>query len=325
MSTFHLAPRIAASLADIHVEPGGLKAVAGKDTFEGDSAPVVAKKLASGLYQTLHVGRSEALTSRPRSYRDRDLDHRLAGAMPHERTRTQALIQACRPERNEAIVELDGLRVRIPPEAVITPLPDTLPGPVTVTLPAARPGLSPGFFLADGSLGKERSGDMLRLYVHLTRPEAAPDAWHTVLTYLEKAGLPYRAKISSSPHLYPRRDAFVVYLGPRAQHAVPALAEQLKGLDGMGESTSPFAREVAPGIGVAWEPADRRAGHKGQSFGEHRTAILAEALVQHALLPDEDLTEAAEMVASAFLDASIDPLDPARNLDSPPMPVLSPA
>ncbi|MFJ3310086.1 T3SS effector HopA1 family protein [Streptomyces sp. NPDC086549] len=325
MTTFPLAPRVAATLTDIHVEPGGLKAVAGTETFEGDSAPALAKKLAAGLYQILHMGRSEPLTSRPRSFRDRDLDHRLAGAMPHERTRTQALIHTYPPEHNETIVELDGLRVRMPPEAVITPLPETPPGPVTVTLPAARPGLSPGFFLADGSLGNERSGDMLRLYVHLTHPEAAPDAWHTVLTHLEQAGLPYRAKVSSSPHLYPRRDALVVYLGPRAQHAVFALAERLKGLDGVGESTSPFTREVAPGIGVAWEPTDRRAGHKGQSFGEHRTAILAEALVQHALLSDEDRTVAAEMVASAFLDASIDPLDPARNLSSPPIPVLSPA
>ncbi|MFF5435211.1 T3SS effector HopA1 family protein [Streptomyces griseofuscus] len=325
MSTFHLAPRVAASLADIHVEPGGVKAVAGTETFEGDSAPGLAKKLAAGLYQTLHMGRSEALTSRPRSFRDRDLDHRLAGVMPHERTRTQALLHAYRPERNEAVVELDGVRVRVPPEAVIRPLPDVPPGPVTVTLPAARPGLSPGFFLADGSLGKERSADMLRLYAHLTHPEAAPDAWHAALTYLEKAGLPYRAKVSSSPHLYPRRDALVIYLGPRAQYAVTALAERLTGLDGVGETTSPFAREVAPGIGVAWEPADRRAGHKGQSFGEHRTAILAEALVQHALLPDGDRTEAAEMVASAFIDASIDPVDPARNLGSPPIPVLSPA
>jgi hypothetical protein len=320
INTVQLAPRIASALSGISVEPGGLTATVGTESLEADSAPALARRLAAELYQTMHVGRSESPSSRPRTYRDRDLDRLFADAMPHTRTRTPAVIHEHRPEQDQAIAELGGLRVRIPSSALTSTPPQALPGQATVSLPAARPGLSPGFFLADGSRGMERAGDALRLYVHLTHPEAAPAVWGRTLSILEEARLPYRAKISSSPHLYPRRDALVVYLGPRARPAVPLLAAELKGLAGVGPSTSPFTAEVAPGVAVAWEPSDRRPGRKGKSFGEHRTAILAEALVLHATLPPEDRPTTEETIAGAFLDASVDPLDPSRNLDSAPLP-----
>lgn len=320
ISTVQLAPRITAALHDIDVEPGALKATTGSDTLEADNAPALSKRLAAELYQTMHVGRTESPSARPRTYRDRDLDRLFTDAMPHTRTQISAVIHEHRPEQDQTIAELGGLRVRVPSSVLTTPPPHTLPGQATVSLPAARPGLSPGFFLADGSRGMERAGDALRLYVHLTRPDAAPAVWGRTLSILEEARLPYRAKISSSPHLYPRRDALVVYLGPRAWSAVPLLAAELKDLDGVGPSTSPFTAEVAPGVALAWEPSDRRPGRKGKSFGEHRTAILAEALVLHATLPPQDRPTIEETIAGAFLDASVDPLDPSRNLDSAPLP-----
>ncbi|MET9535788.1 T3SS effector HopA1 family protein [Streptomyces sp. NPDC006649] len=317
-----LAPRIADALRTIDVEPGGLKATTPTETIESDNAAALAKRLSSELYQILHVGRTEAISSRPRTYRDRDLDRLFAVAMPHRHTQAPVVIHEHRPEQEEAIAELGGLRLRVQPSA-LTPLPNSLPGRSLLTLPAARPGLSPGFFLADGSLGMDRTGDALRLYVHLTNPEAAPSVWGRTLSLLEDARLPYRAKISSSPHLYPRRDALVVYLGPRSWQAIPLLAAELKDLEGVGPSTSPFTTEVAPGVAVAWEPNDPRAGRRGQSFGEHRTAILAEALVLHATLQPEERPTPEDTVAGAFLDASIDPLEPSRNLDSPPLSAFS--
>ncbi|MGW3121286.1 T3SS effector HopA1 family protein [Streptomyces sp. NPDC001107] len=314
-----LPPALARAVEDIEVAPDGLSAVLGEERLEADSPHKLAQQLGSAVYQMVHVGRDKPETSRPRTLRDAEFDRALAEAMPHTVTTARAVVQE-RAADGTLLALVEGVRVLLPADAPAGPVPDVLPATVPVRLPAARPALSTGFFLADGSAGTGvGSGPQtLRVYVHVATAEAAPGVWHAVLSYLEEAGVPYRAKITSSPRLFPRRDALVVYLGPQGRHAVAGLAAHAAQLPGLGPDVSPFAHRLAPGVALAWEPDDGRPGMRSLSFGEHRSGALAEALVKHAVRADGVGLSAA--VEEAFLNAGIDPMAPARNLNSPPLP-----
>ena len=314
-----LPPALAQAVRDIEVAPDGLSATLGAEHLEADSPHKLAQQLGSAVYQMVHVGRGNLETSRPRTLRDAEFDRALTEAMPHTVTTARAVVHE-RAADGTLLAVVEGVRVLLPADAPAGPVPDVLPAQVAVRLPAARPALSTGFFLADGSAGTGvGSGPQtLRVYVHVAGPEAAPGVWHAVLTYLEEAGVPYRAKITSSPRLFPRRDALVVYLGPQGRHAVAGLAAHATGLPGLGTDVSPFAHRLAPGVALAWEPDDGRPGMRSLSFGEHRSGALAEALVKHAVRTDGVSLSAT--VEEALMNAGIDPLAPARNLGSPPLP-----
>ncbi|WP_331721260.1 T3SS effector HopA1 family protein [Streptomyces sp. NBC_00212] len=320
MTAAAIAPALAQALDAVTVASDGLSATVGDHTVEAPNEGVLVQKLGATLYQIVHAGRREAtMPSRPRTLRDRDLDRLFTEAMPHRTTLTEAVVH---PSTDDGtfIAEINGLRVQLAESDQDRPLPPARPALATLALPAARPALSPGFFLTDGSRGIGRKTQMLRVYFHLTDPGTAPTVWATVLGYLEGEQLPYRAKISSNLDLYPRQDALVVYLGPQSWHAARGLAGAVAGMPGLGATTSALLHRIGSGVGTAWEPEDPRPGRRGLSFGEHRTGVLAEALVQDAIRGDDRGRDHA--VAEAFLNAAIDPMNPARNLGSPALPVL---
>ncbi|MFB7444242.1 T3SS effector HopA1 family protein [Streptomyces mirabilis] len=315
-----LAPALAAVMATVSVTPDGRHATIGDEKLDADTPQKLAQQLSGMLYQLVHAGRDKPETSRPRTLRDPDFDRTLAEAMPHTSTLARATVLE-RAADGSLLASLDGLRVVLPGGVLTTELPESLPAQVAIRMPAARPALSTGFFLTDGSAGTGTGGPhTLRMYVHVATADAAPTVWHGVLSYLEERSVPYRAKITSSPQMFPRRDALVVYLGPQGRQAAPGLAACAAALPGLGRATSPFAHEVAPGVAVAWEPQDQRPGTRSLSFGEHRSGALAEALVKHAVRTDGVGRSAT--VEESFLNAGIDPLAPGRNLASPPLPGL---
>jgi hypothetical protein len=77
---------------------------------------------------------------------------------------------------------------------------------------------------------------------------------------------------------------------------------------------SPYTRRLGAGVSAAWEPADRRLGYRGLSFGEHRSLVISTALLEHAKNPSASLESAIEKEFSA---AGIDPRAPFRNVTSP--------
>jgi hypothetical protein len=196
-----------------------------------------------------------------------------------------------------------------------------LTGP-EVFLPAARPALSPGHYLVDGPTGRLRGTPILRVYLHLHSPAEAPARWHDILTALNDASVRYRAKIISTPGGYPRWDAMVVYLGPGHWHAAALIRDAAAGRPGVGRESSLFAHPLASGVAAAWDPNDPRPGHRGMSFGEHRARATAEALLRDADSDTDSDTDLATGLAECFTAASIDPVRPARNNDSPGLPDL---
>ncbi|WP_328872383.1 T3SS effector HopA1 family protein [Streptomyces sp. NBC_00287] len=324
-----IAPEVFAALEQIEVTPGGLTALVGEEKLAAESPGDLVRQLGSTLYQTLHAAMPEQTKARKRSLRDPEFEERFAAAMPHRGSLVRAELVDARVRPGDGVVpdtviaDVDGIRVRVPTTAVVEQPPGGAEGPAVLRLPAARPALSPGFFLADSSRGRSRGPQVLRVYLHLTDAESAPDVWGAVLTRLEGLGVRYRAKVTSGTRLFPRRDGLVVYLGPDAWYAVDQLVASVEGLPGLGTETSPFVRRLADGVGAAWEPDDPRPGKRGLSFGEHRCQAVAEALVGLAVRADgEGSREAA--VAEAFFNAGVDPLMPARNLGSPVVPGIAP-
>jgi HopA1 effector protein family len=97
----------------------------------------------------------------------------------------------------------------------------------------------------------------------------------------------YRAKVVSRPDMLPRWDGLVVYLAGRDLEAAGRVAAAAGGIRGIGGQVSVFAKPIAHGVAIAWEPADRRPGMRGLSFGEHRSAALADGLVWHGKQRDD--------------------------------------
>ncbi len=326
-----LSAALRSAVGGISVAEDGMSATVDGHELDADDPRALESLLAGALYETWHAGRREGSESLPRQLRDAEFERALGEAVPHEHTSVGVLVHAA-PARSdagvtEAVVQRDGVRIRIARESVegaalgetdggaSGPVVDWVPGDrITLRVPAARPALSPGFFLVDGSTpGSGSGGATVRLYVHLTDSQSAVSVWGRVLSHLEERKVPYRAKVLSSRLLYPRRDALVVYLDEEDRAAVAGLAEAVAGSPGVGEETSVFTHRLGPGVALAWEPEDRRQPMQGLSFGQHRASAVAKAVLDSRKSGNPVERE----LLSRFAEANIDPADPARNSTSP--------
>lgn len=310
-----LAPAILRILRETSVAEGATSALVGERELTADDPRSLRAVIAAEFYRRHHMGRTDEETTAPRSLRDTALEARLLAAMPHRHITRPVELLGDGDEAGVPIALDGGVRVTVARERVDT----TGAGTGTrarVRLDAARPAVSPGFFLCEGTTAaRSRSTGTLRIYLHVTGPDAAPRIWADVLGLLECERVPYRAKITSSRIGYPRQDACVVYLGPESWDAAELIAGAAQGLPGLGATVSAFVRELAPGVGAAWEPDDGRAGMRRVSFGEHRASAVAAGLVAHA--QDPAARTLAQTVHDSLLEAGIDPADPAHNLTSP--------
>jgi hypothetical protein len=326
-----LTPGVLRVLDEVSVAPDGLSADVAGQEVTADTPRALRAILANHFYSRYHVGRTEPVDpDEPpvRSLRDPRFEERLAAVMPHRHTTSVVPVLPGGTDPGVRVL-LDGVRVTLPEERVESRGThraagqdadgdgSTATGDIArVRLDAARPALSAGFFLCDGSRERRvRTTATLRVYVHLRHADAAPAAWGAVLHALEDEGIPYRAKVASSPAHYPRQDALVVYLGSDGWHAAGRVAEAVRGLDGIGDGTSAYVRRLDRGVGSAWEPMDDRPGMRRVSFGEHRSAAIAAGLTAH--VDDPDPLPREEAVRRAMEEAGIDPRDPAHNTLSP--------
>ncbi|HEX2904302.1 MAG TPA: T3SS effector HopA1 family protein [Jatrophihabitans sp.] len=311
---FDVSPRLLELASRVTVQPGGLSAVTAGETYEDDNASSVTRLLGSVLYQTMHNGRDKPLDFAMRSFREVGFERRLLERTP-ELTR-EISAPLLEPVGGTSAVALDGLRVRLPEGASIDATAARFP------VPCVRPGLSPGFLYMTAPQTLGLGGTTLRVYAHLDEPDRAPELWATAIETLQQLGIHWHAKILSNRALYPRNDALVIYLQRDGWPHARRLAESLQATGVLAPGVSPFTRAITSSVGCAFEPTDQRGPHRGASFGQHRANVLAQALVSHATLPDPDTTPVAESIYAAFLDADIDPVEPARNLSSPAIDVL---
>ncbi|GAA5068854.1 hypothetical protein GCM10023259_064630 [Thermocatellispora tengchongensis] len=316
MTADQISPALLAAVRQVTVAPDRLSAVVGTRDIQADDPPELRRMLADAFYEILHAGQDTHDRRFPLRIRDEEFERVLDQAVPHRETVAPAVVCAAERETEagrQLLVELAGVRVWMPLDRIRHAERKLAAGDVvTVTTTSRRPALSPGFFLVDGARPR-RSGNVLRVYVHIADWDGSPEIWGRVLTHLEREQVAYRAKVLSSKHLYPRQDALVVYLDSEFRQAAKSVADLVRGMAGVGSGTSLFAERLAPGVAMAWEPGDRRPGMDALSFGQHRASVLAQVLVDTS--GEEDTLIAA--IRSSFIEANIDPGDPSRNLDSP--------
>jgi hypothetical protein len=325
--TATLLPALAERLDEVDIDSTQWHATVGDRTLTAETHRQLRAMLSGVLYESWHVGRPPRERPQPLRVRDKTFEEDLRAAVPHDSSIVNAqvdptlagpqlvgaqLVGAQLVGAELAVVRLNGIRVLVPAERIVAAGEGGAP---QVRLPAVLPAASPGFLMVTGSRGTDLGGgDLLRVYLHLGTPDAAPVVWGAVLTRLEERGVAYRAKVTSGKALFPRRDGMVVYLGPDSWGAVADVRDAAVASGGLDDEVSAYAARLDAGVGCAWEPVDPRPGMGGLSFGQHRSQVISAALVAAAM---DGSGDRHAVVAEALLAAGIDPNRPFRNTTSP--------
>ncbi|MDE3723100.1 T3SS effector HopA1 family protein [Nocardiopsis sp. N85] len=306
-STLTLPPPVAGLFDRITIDPDLVSATVDGRSVHATSRYELRKELSAKVYDVLHAGRGEDEPALPYHARDKGFERRLADAVPHEWTRERLPLLGI--GEDHAVVLREGVRVRVPLSALAdadTPVPGE---EVPVRVRPYRALLSPGFFFVDGTRSSRGAGAILRVYLHLRDIEGAETVWRRLLPHLEGSGAFYRTKVLSTPALYPRRDALVVYLAEESAGHTRGIVDLLAGSPELGDETPAFAERLAPGLATAWEPADARKAFQGLSFGQHRAYLIVDSLIE-AIEEGEPL---AKVARRKFAEANVEFGNPARN------------
>lgn len=135
--------------------------------------------------------------------------------------------------------------------------------------------LLPGFYMANGDAPLDQTPPLTRIYWNVDSQDAA--LLLNVLTReLNNEDIPFQFKILSDPGTFYRMDAGVLYISKRH---LEKSKNALKNIYGRTRKTfkpetSLFCKRLAPGVSLAEDPKN------GESFGQHRTRLLAEAMYQ---------------------------------------------
>ncbi|MET9887402.1 hypothetical protein ABZZ20_30540 [Streptomyces sp. NPDC006430] len=118
---------------------------------------------AFALYQIVYAVRPASETERAPASQHRDLEALLAQAVPHRYTEYSVPVWSA--TEGGLVVELSTARVRLDSNRLVRTSDDAQRGHVRIS--AARPMLSPGFFLVDGSRPLPPEAQVLRVYLHV--------------------------------------------------------------------------------------------------------------------------------------------------------------
>lgn len=164
--------------------------------------------------------------------------------------------------------------------------------------------LVPGFYTALGDAWPRGGSDgprrMVRIYWSLARSGAVPFIELTTRT-LNRAQIPFRAKVLSDPAHYVRADAGVAYVDAQDFDACSSLlrriADELR--PHLGADPPRLTKALWPGVGLAEDPGV-------DSFGLSRSKLLGCALWscwQHGISePSERLSHVIDFFAAAGID-----------------------
>jgi hypothetical protein len=214
-------------------------------------------------------------------------------------------------------VTRDGLRVWVRRKDTYADAAEILsPGQLrAVRFPKELLKLSPGFYLALGNEGLafEAGGVLVRFYWNL-RAEDAPTLIKRATQLLNDDQIPFRLKVVNDPTHYDRCDAGVLYI-QRADYeqVLPAVRRILVELGAnLKKATPVFTKVLAPGLGLAEEPA-----MSGDSFGMDRCRLLAEAILRIDERGVAGATDRLAVIEKVFAGDGISLAAPYLNPGSP--------
>jgi HopA1 effector protein family len=174
---------------------------------------------------------------------------------------------------------------------------------VAIQHPKELLAISPGFYLACGERGLDPATvrRVVRLYWNL-RADGAAAFVAAATGRLNAAGAAYRLKVLNDPGAFNRCDAGVIYLDRADYPGLVGTVRRLRAeLDRyLSPRTPVFTARLAPGLGFAEDPGT------AESFGEHRCALLAEALVRTHERGSRGPVDLLSTVEARFAEAGID-------------------
>lgn len=139
--------------------------------------------------------------------------------------------------------------------------------------------LLPGFYMANSNapVNTEYQTITVRIYFNIHK-EGASLLMRLITAELNGKTIPFHFKILNDPSLYPRADAAVLYIHKTyfniiKNKTLPEIYPKVK--DFINPSTPLFAKRLAPGLSLAEDPDN------GESFGYHRSRLLAEAIREY--------------------------------------------
>ena len=206
-------------------------------------------------------------------------------------------------ENGSIIAERNGVRFWVRSDDVRAqgPLADGVSA--SVRIPKEFRHLQPGFYFAVGDADHDGNlPDAVRVYWHL-RPAGAASFTALITGRFNRAGIPFRLKLVSDPMGYRRSDPAVLYL-PRSSYATAApllveLAPEVRPF--LRSPLSAYVKRLALGVGLAEDPND------GSSFGQHRSRLIAAALVSPASACAASVGDRLDAVAGALRAQGFDP------------------
>ena len=198
-------------------------------------------------------------------------------------------------------------------------LEDCMPGqtdliapdmPVHLRFPKEFLGMSPGFYmvLSDKPLNMDDGQMLVRVYWNLTA-EGAVLFVKMATKLLNGTGLPFKLKVLRDPALFTRCDAAVVYVLKSDYHAAAEILSRVYAEVGthLKPGSPIFTKPLAWGVGVAEDPGS------GESFGQHRCRLVADAVIRAYEQGKKSLDERLQVLADRFAEENINLSEPFLN------------
>ena len=254
-------------------------------TDDPSLAPGARSVLADILYATLHCRRDQETSPNEESAWDagdeREFMRELSNANSGSGAwRPGAVVRSVAADGG-MIVEHSGLAMWIDAEEFIPDGGNIVPGSAgRVKFPNEYRALFPGHYVMLGDLDGDLGGETVRIYWHVTADGAAPLVSAISRTFNE-AGVGFHFKVLSDPSGYRRTDSAVLYLASDDHAEAAPLVEAVRDsvCNFLRSPVSAFALALAPGLSLAEDPGSH------VSFGEHRAAVVADALCMRPGLP----------------------------------------
>jgi hypothetical protein len=204
-------------------------------------------------------------------------------------------------------VEREGIIFVVPPADVRRPAPSQDETELaSVRVPKEQRYSLPGFYFVIGDAEHTlRVEDCVRVYWHI-RSDGASALVRSLTTRLNAIGAAFWLKLVAAPQKYERSDAAVLY-APRGAYAAiePIVAQSYDDVrQHLRDRVSSFALRLAPGLAIAEDPRGN------QSFGEHRSAMLARALASVDLARPDRVDAVGEVLARSGLRLDAFHLEP---------------
>ncbi len=282
---------LAELLERITVSDDGLRADVDGQEIRVESLPDMRPSLTNVIYQRVHCGSSAERL--PVHVQNPELTRRLRARLGDRlRPVTAPLVENSGDTESGVLVTLDGIRVSVPADRVVTADDDE----ATVAVSRLRPMLSPGFFLV---LGDTPPDPITRVYLRGEDADAHVELFADLVEMLDDR-VPYRAKVLTMGGQYPRNDAIVLYLSEPDDELLGEIVTRAQ-RSPVSDIVSPFTHRIGHGVAIASEPRPDESG-VARSFGEHRAEALA-----RALLESRSAGASLDAVADVLRGIGIDP------------------